>query len=87
MKTLAIWFGKKYALSVVQDIIAAKKENVAEWAKRINIWIERIGKVVKFLGTLAEALEDGNLTKEEAEGAIADAKKLAEEVTKDTTEE
>lgn len=83
MKTLAIWFGKKYALSVVQDLVKSKKEKVSEWSRRIGVWIERIGLVAKYLGTIAEALEDGELTEDEAQKAITDAKALSEAVTKD----
>ena len=83
MKTLAIWFGKKYALSLIQDAVSAKKDKVAKWATRIGVWIERIGYVAKFLGSLAEKLSDGEITSAEATAAIAEAKQLAEQVTVD----
>ncbi len=86
MKTLAIWFGKKYALSLVQDAVSAKKDKVAKWATRIGVWIERIGYVAKFLGSLAEKLSDGEITNDEAQSAIAEAKLLAEQVTTDVKE-
>lgn len=83
MKTLAIWFGKKYALSLVQDAVSAKKDKVAKWAQRIAVWIERIGLVAKFLGSLADRLSDGVLTEAEAEMSVKEAKLLAEQVTVD----
>ena len=83
MKTLAIWFGKKYALSLIQDAVSAKKEKVAKWATRIGVWIERIGYVAMFLGSLAEKLSDGEITSAEASAAITEAKQLAEQVTVD----
>ena len=86
MKTLAIWFGKKYALSLIQDAVSAKKEKVAKWATRIGVWIERIGYVAKFLGSLAEKLSDGEITSTEADAAISEAKQLAEQVTADVKE-
>lgn len=86
MKTLAIWFGKKYALSLVQDAVSAKKDKVAKWATRIGVWIERIGYVAKFLGSLAEKLSDGEITSAEANAAITEAKQLAEQVTSDVKE-
>ena len=86
MKTLAIWFGKKYALSLIQDIVSAKKDKVSKWATRIGVWIERIGYVAKFLGSLAEKLSDGEITNDEAKSAIAEAKLLAEQVTTDVKE-
>ena len=83
MKTLAIWFGKKYALSLVQDAVSAKKDKVAKWSQRIAVWIERIGLVAKFLGALADRLSDGVLTEVEAEMSVKEAKQLAEQVTVD----
>ena len=83
MKTLAIWFGKKYAISLIQDAVSAKKDKVAKWAVRIGVWIERIGYVAKFLGSLAEKLSDGEITSAEADSAIKEAKQLAEQVTID----
>jgi len=83
MKTLAIWFGKKYALSLIQDAVHEKKDKVAKWATRIGVWIERIGYVAKFLGSLADKLADGEITSNEANEAIAEAKQLAEQVTVD----
>jgi hypothetical protein len=85
MKTLAIWFGKRYVLGLVQDAVSAKEEKVAEWAVRIGIWIERIGYVVKFFGSLADKLADGEITSAEAESAVREAKSLAEAVTKDVS--
>ena len=86
MKTLAIWFGKKYALSLIQDIVSAKKDKVSKWATRIGVWIERIGYVAKFLGSLAEKLSDGEFTTVEANSVLAEAKLLAEMVTGDVVE-
>lgn len=86
MKTLAIWFGKKYALSLIQDAVSAKKDKVAKWAKRIAVWIERIGLVAKYLGALADRLSDGALTADEATSSVSEAKQLAEQVTADVKE-
>ena len=83
MKTLAIWFCKRYALSLIQDAVKAKADTVALWATRIGVWIERIGLVVKYLAGLSDKLADGELTKEEAENALAEAKALAEQLTQE----
>lgn len=83
MKTLAIWFAKRYALSLVQDMVKAKSKDVALWATRIGTWIERIGVVVRYLASLSDKLADGELTKDEAEAALAEAKALAEQLTQE----
>ena len=83
MKTLAIWFCKRYALSLVQDAVRAKSNEVATWATRIGQWIERFGLVVKYLASLSAKLADGELTKDEAEAALAEANELAKQLTEE----
>ena len=83
MKTLAIWFAKRYALSLIQDAVRAKSDTVAVWATRIGTWIERFGLVVRYLASLSDKLADGELTKDEAEAALNEAKALAEQLTQE----
>ncbi|MBR4615342.1 MAG: hypothetical protein IKO55_07025 [Kiritimatiellae bacterium] len=83
MRSLAIWFAKRYALSLVQDAVKAKSGDVAKWATRIAVWIERMGLVVRFLASLADKLADGELTSEEGKAAVAEANALAIEFTKE----
>ena len=83
MKTLAVWFAKRYALSLVQDMVKAKRGDVETWATRIGVWIERFGLVVKYLASLCDKLSDGELTDEEGKAALAEAKALAEQLTSD----
>lgn len=83
MKKLAIWLVKKYAVAAIQDAAEAKKPEVAEWATKIRRWILRIGYVVGFLSDLAAALEDGSLSDAEADAAVAKAKELAGELTRE----
>ena len=83
MKTLAIWFCKRYALSLVQDAVAAKSADVGKWATRIGQWIERFGLVVKYLASLSDKLADGELTKDEAENALKEANELAKQLTQE----
>lgn len=81
MKTLAIWFAKRYALSLVQDMVKAKSADVAKWAARIGVWIERFGLVVKYLAGLSDKLSDGELTDAEAKAALDEANALAKQLT------
>ena len=81
MKTLAIWFARRYALSLVQDMVKAKSADVAKWAARIGVWIERFGLVAKYLATLSDRLADGELTDAEAKAALDEANALAKQLT------
>ena len=81
MKTLAIWFAKRYALSLVQDMVKAKSADVAKWAAHIGVWIERFGLVAKYLATLSDRLADGELTDAEAQAALDEANILVKQLT------
>ena len=80
MKSIIIWFAKKYALSAIQDAVDANKDEVGRWSQRIRVWLRYIGKVSVFLDQLAAKLEDGVLTAEEADVAVEEARTLATEL-------
>lgn len=82
LKSLAIYLAKKYAVAAVQDAVKAKKPQVAEWATRISGYIVKVNRVLSFLNALAGRLSDGELTDQEAADTIAEAKDIAEEITK-----
>jgi hypothetical protein len=81
MKQLAIWFGKRYALSVVRDMVAAKSGAVAKWSARVAVWAERAGLAVQFLQGVADRLADGELSEREAADTLQAAEALARQIT------
>lgn len=82
LKSLAIYLAKKYAVSAVQDAVAAKKPEVSAIAAKVSAYAQKAASVVAFLNALALRLSDGELTDQEAADTIAEAKELAETVTK-----
>ena len=82
LKSLAIYLAKKYAVSAVQDAVAAKKPQVAEWATKISGYIVKVNRVLSFLIDLSRRLEDGELTDQEAADTIAEAKDIADSIAK-----
>lgn len=82
LKSLVIYLVKKYAVSAVQDAVAAKKPQVAEWATRISGYIVKINRLLAFLIALSRRLEDGELTDQEAADTIKEAKDIADEIAK-----
>ena len=65
------WFAKKYAVSVVNDLI--KKLN---GKYDIECYRTRIMKVLAYLNNLLEVLDDGEVTSEEADKIIEETIKL-----------
>lgn len=89
LKSLAIYLAKKYAVAAVQDAVAAKKPQVSAialkvpvYALKVSAYAQKAASIVAFLNALALRLADGELTDQEAADTIAEAKELAETVTK-----
>lgn len=82
LKSLAIYLAKKYAVAAVQDAVAAKKPQVAEWATRISGYIVKVNRLLAFLIALSRRLEDGELTDQEAADTIKEAKDIADSIAK-----
>ena len=82
LKSLVIYLVKKYAVSAVQDAVAAKKPQVAEWATRISGYIVKINRLLAFLIALSRRLEDGELSDQEAADTIKEAKDIADSIAK-----
>lgn len=82
LKSLVIYFAKKYAVSAVQDAVKAKKPEVSAIALKVSAYAQKAAAVVAFLNALAQRLADGELTDQEAADTICEAKDLAESITK-----
>ena len=80
MKSIVIWFAKKYALDAVKDAVAVRSGDVSYWSKRVGMWLGKARLVVAFLERLAERLNDGALTDDEATRTVEEAQLLAKEV-------
>jgi len=82
LKSLAIYLAKKYAVAAIQDAVAAKKPEVSAIALKVSAYAQKAASVVGFLNALALRLSDGELTDQEAADTIAEAKDIAESITK-----
>ena len=80
MKSIVIWFAKKYALDAVKDAVSAKSDDVSKWSKKVGVWLGKIRLMTAFLERLAERLSDGALSDAEAERTIEESQILAKEV-------
>ena len=65
------WFAKRYATSLLND---ALKE--AEKKADIQAYVKRIQRIVSFLTTVLQTLEDNELSQAEIDKVIGEAKEL-----------
>lgn len=65
MKTLIIWFAKKYLVSALNDVLEKYKDNVSTICEIISAWIRRLQIIVEELKMILARVSDGKIEDEE----------------------
>ena len=81
MNWLVKWGVKKWLVGVVDNALAKYNVNIDRARAIVATAIVKIETVIAFLKSLDAKLADGKLTEEEADEIVAEAKKLAGELT------
>ena len=81
MNWLVKWGVKKWLVGVVDNALAKYNVNIDRARAIIATAIAKVEAVIAFLKSLDAKLADGKLTEEEADEIVAEAKKLAGELT------
>ena len=81
MNWLVKWGVKKWLVGVVDAALAKYNVNIDRARAIVATAIAKIEAVIAFLKSLDGKLADGKLTEEEADEIVAEAKKLAGELT------
>lgn len=81
IQTISNWGIKKYVLGIVNEAIEKYNGNIATARTYVSRYIGKIEALLAFLKGLDAKLADGKLTEQEADEIVAEAKKLAGELT------
>ena len=81
MNWLVKWGVKKWLVGVVDNALAKYNTNIDRARAIVATAVAKIEAVIAFLKSLDAKLADGKLTEQEADEIIAEAKKLAGELT------
>ncbi len=81
MNWLVKWGVKKWLVGVVDNALAKYNVNIDRARAIVATAIAKIEAVIAFLKSLDGKLADGKLTEQEADEIVAEAKKLAGELT------
>ena len=81
MNWLVKWGVKKWLVGVVDAALAKYNTNIDRARAIVATAIAKIEAVIAFLKSLDAKLADGKLTEQEADEIVAEAKKLAGELT------
>ena len=78
---LVKWGVKKYVLEIVNKALAAYNVNIDRARAIVKTYSGKVKALLAFLDSLDAKLADGKLTEAEADEIIAEATKLAGELT------
>lgn len=79
MKSLIIYLAKKYVISAINDILEKYKDDVAKVSQTIDIWIERLNKIISQLKAINDRVADGKIDDDEISSSIDEIEKLVKE--------
>lgn len=86
MRTKMNWFVKwgvkKYVLGIVNSALKEHEASVTKSREIVTKAMDKLKAVLRFLDSLLVKLADNQITSEEADAAIEDATRLAEELTR-----
>lgn len=75
-KNLIISLGKKYAVSAVNDLLKKHKDDIAKISSTINVWVDRLQKIVGQLKMINLRVADGLIEDKEIDDSIAEIESL-----------
>lgn len=75
-KSLIISLGKKYAVSAINDLLKQHKDDVSKVTSTINIWIDRLQKIVGQLKMINLRVADGLIEDKEIDDSVAEIESL-----------
>ena len=81
MKWLINWGVKKYAVNIVNDVLAKYNVNVDRARAIVAQYANKLRLLLDFLDKLDKKLADGKLMEDEADALITDAKAIGTALT------
>ena len=79
MKTLIIYFAKKYVVSALNDVLEKYKDNVGVICEIISTWIRRLQIIVEELKMILARVSDGKIEDEEVKDSVKEIEKIVKD--------
>lgn len=74
-----LFFVKRIILKKLNGLLKDYRDDVDKVRDILNLWIGRIERLLNYLRSLMDKIDDGELDETEMESAIDDAKELVKE--------
>ena len=79
LKSIVIKLGKKYVVSAVNELLKEHKDDVSKISSTINVWIDRLQKIVGQLKMINVRVSDGVIEDKEIDDSIKEIEQLIKE--------
>lgn len=79
MKRIVIYFAKKYIIKALNDLLFKNKGKVISVANTIDIWVDRLGRIILALKSLNAKFADGEITNDELKESTEEVARLVKE--------
>lgn len=79
MKTLIIYFAKKYVVSALNDVLEKYKDNVGVICEIISTWIRRLQCIIEELKMILARVSDGKIEDDEIRDSVKEIETLVKE--------
>ena len=76
MKTIILFFAKRYIVSALNDLMQKYKGNVTKASEVIGVWIVRLQAIVGQLKRINERISDGKVEDQEIDDSISEIEAL-----------
>lgn len=76
LKGIIISLGKKYAVAAVNDLLKKHKDDVAKVSATIDVWVDRLQKIVGQLKMINLRVSDGLIEDKEIDDSLNEIESL-----------
>lgn len=79
LKSIVIKLGKKYVVSAVNELLKEHKDDVSKISSTINLWTDRLQKIVGQLKMINVRVSDGIIEDKEIDDSIKEIEELVKD--------
>ena len=76
LKSIVIKLGKKYVVSAVNELLKEHKDDVSKISSTINLWTDRLQKIVGQLKMINVRVSDGIIEDKEIDDSIKEIEQM-----------
>lgn len=80
MKTLILYFAKRYIIGSINDFLKSHKNDVESISKTVDVWTLRLEKIIEQLKRINTRISDGQIETSELSDSIKEVEELVRDL-------